>query len=361
MTSEMDITKETNKANKEIAAETNQANKDIAQMNNEFNLNMLDKQIEYNKQAYAQQRDDSVKFWNMQNEYNDPSKQMERLDKAGINAYQALGAVSSGSSGSISSSQMQGITTPTASPYQAVGYTAIKPDLTGRMTVINQALQGVQSALDGVNKTRMTDAQVAGIRLDNEYQSRTLGARVGSALAGTQGQQLQNQYQKMVNSFTPALMSNNLTAGMLANVGQGITNAMMDKNLDFLPIQQRLQLADWSADFMNKLQDGVLKGKQIEEYKYRIQNSMEESRGKKFTNDQNERLEEYLDTIVKNNSTPDWRSNPVGATRGIINELQEFRSNSLDTVPGTNGKVYGRVYHYGPQDTLKHVPWWLRY
>ena len=356
MTSEMDITNATNKANKEIAASTNQANKEIAQMNNEFNLNMLDKQIEYNKQAYAQQRDDALKFWNMQNEYNDPSKHMERLDKAGINPYQALGAVSSGSAGSVSTSQMQGITTPTATPYQAQGYTALKPDLNGRMAVINQALQGVQSALDGINKTRMTDAQVAGIRLDNEYQARTLGSRVGSVLAGTQGQQLKNDYQKIVNSYTPALMSNNLTAGMLANVGQSYTNAMLDMNLSFLPTQQRIQLADFCVGFMNKLQDGTLKGKQIEEYKYRILNAMEESRGKKFTNDQNERLQDYLDTIVKNNSIPDWQKNPAGAVRGILNEFGNSY-NSTDTVPGTN-KVYGRTY-YGKQDTL-FLPRYLR-
>ena len=358
MTSEMDITKETNKANKEIAAATNQANKDIAQMNNEFNLNMLDKQIEYNKQAYAQQRDDALKFWNMQNEYNDPSKQMERLDKAGINAYQALGAVSSGSAGSVSASQMQGITTPTASPYQAQGYTALKPDLNGRMAVINQALQGVQSALDGINKTRLTDAQVAGIHLDNDYQARTLGARVGSALAGTQGLKLKNDYQRIVNAYTPGLMSNNLTAGMLANVGQSFTNAMLDLNLSFLPIQQRTELAGFCVDFMNKLQDGTIKGKQIEEYEQRIIGLMEDNRGKKFTNDQNERLKEYLDTIVKNNSVPDWQKNPVGAARGILNELNQF-SDSNDIVPGTNGKIYGRTY--GRQDTLKNVPWYLQY
>ena len=348
MTSEMDITKATNNANKEIAAGTNQANKDIAQMNNEFNLNMLDKQIEYNKQAYAQQRDDALKFWNMQNEYNDPSKQMERLDKAGINPYQSLGAVSSGSAGSVSTSQMQGITTPTATPYQAQGYTALKPDLNGRMAVINQALQGVQSALDGINKTRMTDAQVAGIRLDNEYQSRTLGSRVGSALAGTQGQQLKNDYQKLVNAYTPGLMSNNLTAGMLANVGQSYTNAMLDKNLEFLPIQQRLQLADWGVDFMNKLQDGILKGKQIEEYKYRIQNAIEEARGKKFTNDQNERLQEYLDTIVKNNSIPSGKQVVGGVIQQFVDDVNGSGKNPFSE--GNN--PFKDNYHGAPI-------WWL--
>ncbi len=345
--SEMDLTKETNNANKEIAASTNQANKDIAQMNNEFNLNMLDKQIEYNKQAYAQQRDDAVKFWNMQNEYNDPSKQMERLDKAGINAYQALGAVSSGSAGSVSPSQMQGITTPTASPYQAVGYTAIKPDLNGRLSVINQALSGVQKGLDTINSTRSVDAQVAGLRLDNQYNARTMGARVGSALAGTQGQQLQNEYQKIANAFAPALMSNNITAGYLSNVGQSVTNAMLSQELDFLPLNQRIDFAGRCADFMNKLQDGTLKGKQIEEYKYKILSAQEDARGKKFTNDQNDRMVKYLDDIIIKNSLPSnaWQFggrvvDSLPETLDSINTIYENQRRRGLIPPVPNSKYY---------------------
>lgn len=356
MTTEMDLTRETNNANKEIAASTNQSNKDIAQMNNEFNLNMLDKQIEYNKQAYAQQRDDSIKFWQMQNEYNTPSKQMERLEQAGVNPYMAMGAISSGSaSAAPQSSQMQGITTPTASPYSAVGYTAQKPDINARLQVIQQVLGGINDVIGNVYEGRVNQAAVAGMRMDNEYNARSLGARVGSALAGAEGAQLQNAYQRVVNGYTPALMNNQLTAGYLSNVGQSITNAMLDTNLEFLPLQQRMQIGTYVADMRNKIMQGDIYGKQIQEYQQRIIGLMEDNRGKKFTNDQNERLKEYLDTTIQNAATPDWRSNPVGAIRGVSTIIGE---SVPDTVPGTN-KIYGRTY--GRQDTLKNIPWYLRY
>lgn len=359
MTTEMDLTKETNKANKEIAASTNQANKDIAQMNNEFNLNMLDKQIEYNKQAYAQQRADSVRFWQMQNEYNTPSNQMKRLEDAGINPYMGMGAVSSGTASSVQPTQMQGITTPTATPYQAVGYTAQKPDLGKRLQIIQSVLGGINDIIGNVYEGRTNQQQVRGMRLKNDFDAYTYGARVGGILAGTENTQLRNEYQKAVNAVTPALLSNQATAGYLSNFGQALTNSMMSIDLDFMPVIKRFELAGYVADVNNKIMDGDIKGKQIEEYKERIKGLIQDNRGKKFTNDQNERLQKYLDDAIKNEAIPDWKRNPVGAARGVITTLDELGALGIDTVPGTNGKVYGR--NYGRLDTLKHLPWYLEY
>lgn len=45
----------------------------------------------YNEQAYEQQRDDNIAMWHMQNMYNSPQAQVERLKAAGLNPLYATG------------------------------------------------------------------------------------------------------------------------------------------------------------------------------------------------------------------------------------------------------------------------------
>lgn len=45
--------------------------------------NAIDQQ--YSTQMYERQKADSIEFWNMQNQYNDPQAQMARLQNAGLN------------------------------------------------------------------------------------------------------------------------------------------------------------------------------------------------------------------------------------------------------------------------------------
>lgn len=58
--------------------------------------------------AYKTERKDAIQFWNMQNEYNDPSAQMARLQAAGLNPMLVYsgGNVTGNSSSSISAPSM---------------------------------------------------------------------------------------------------------------------------------------------------------------------------------------------------------------------------------------------------------------
>ena len=120
-------------------SDTNQMNYKIAQMNNEWNERMLDKQLDYNQEMFnqqiaydqkkmQQQNEFTEYMWNEQNEYNDPSAQMSRMRRAGINPYVALGnmtsgnATSSNSSGSGGSPSAQGISTPQAQQVHMQAY-----------------------------------------------------------------------------------------------------------------------------------------------------------------------------------------------------------------------------------------------
>lgn len=63
-------------------------------------------------QAYNMQKADSINFWNMQNAYNDPSAQMARLAKAGLNPFMVY-------QGNVTGNSSSSIDTPTLQPHYA--------------------------------------------------------------------------------------------------------------------------------------------------------------------------------------------------------------------------------------------------
>lgn len=50
-----------------------------------FNANQAKKNRQFQERMYNKQVEDNIKFWNMQNEYNLPSAQLDRLKQAGLN------------------------------------------------------------------------------------------------------------------------------------------------------------------------------------------------------------------------------------------------------------------------------------
>ena len=63
----------------------------------------------FSREMYDRQKTDNLDFWRMQNEYNDPSKQMERLQAAGLNPalLYGNGTASTGTAGPISKADVQ--------------------------------------------------------------------------------------------------------------------------------------------------------------------------------------------------------------------------------------------------------------
>ena len=348
---EKQMTQMTNDTNKQIASDTNQANKDIAQMNNEFNLQMLDKQIAYNKAAYAQQFSDTKQFtnemfdknvknqwdmWNATNKYNDPASQMQRLSDAGLNPY--MSQISPGSanatsvsSGQYSSGQMAGIDRPDASPYQAVGYSAIKPDISAALQAALKVVDSVSNIGNSAMDNMVKAGQIRGTSLDNQLKVGTMGANIGSALAGMQGQRLQNDYQKIVNSFTPALMAGEANKLTLNNQAQWITNAMLDTNLQWLPLEKRLQAGSAAADIVTKIQQGRLTGEQIQTERRRAELLMYQGQGEKWNVDQKKRMQNYFDDAIKYGSIPSSYKSPA-----YVQYLLDKGSDSVDKYKSSN-------------------------
>lgn len=120
--------KKANEQNIALARETNALNHQMMQENNQFQLNAMREQNQFN-------RDSAIEMFNLENEYNNPLAQIDRLRKAGINPAVALGGsatsiVNSGdantpsASGSGVSSSLPSLVTPQVSvvPPVSKGY-----------------------------------------------------------------------------------------------------------------------------------------------------------------------------------------------------------------------------------------------
>lgn len=112
-----------NKANLQIARENNAAAAALARENNQFQLGAMREQNEWNKQT-------AIDMFNLENEYNSPIRQMERLREAGLNPAAVMGGnLSVANSGNIStptasgsgvSSSMPSLTTPVMQPLPSI-------------------------------------------------------------------------------------------------------------------------------------------------------------------------------------------------------------------------------------------------
>lgn len=160
---------------------TNKTNLKIAQMNNEWSERMMQKQMDYN-----------TDMWNKQNEYNDPSKQVERLTKAGINPALALSNISTGSAQGASSPSLP---SPTGATMQS-----FRPDFSGiggaMQTMAQQMLQRDKQA-----------AEIRYIDKQSDWYDAQAKAQISKAYAETDSHTAKTYYQRIMNQWAPKQFS----------------------------------------------------------------------------------------------------------------------------------------------------------
>lgn len=237
----MQIAESVNKTNKENVAATNQANKDIAQMNNEYNQKQLEAQIK-------QQWD----MWNAENAYNDPSKQMERFQAAGLNPYIASGNVSSGNASSMVSPSPQPASPAQMQAAQAEMYQQQPLDFSGFRGVVSDFLQSIEAQ----NRIESQQLDNQGKEIENLYKAKMFEANLSKLLADTDLAKSNKSYQDSAkrgldtsNFFQPSLLSSELkqreTDRMFTNLraqGQMLSNLSSYEWYKVLPkqIQQEI-------------------------------------------------------------------------------------------------------------------------
>lgn len=267
----------------------NQANKEIAQMNNAFNEKMFDKQIAYNKEMYQQQLGDQWKFyndakdnswklvenqqqfqtdmWNKTNEYNSPAAQRERLEAAGLNPYMMMNGGSAGTAQTMSGTSGaapsggapsgQGVTPPTATPYSA--------DYSGITAGLGRAIDVLSSMPD----RKVKEAQADNLRIEGKYIAGKAMAQILQMKTEAKTKEARLALDKLIADFDNNLKVSNMAvneqniAESKARTQLAITeNLFRQKELDFLPQAQKLQLAQGAADIAFRYSQKNLTDKQ---------------------------------------------------------------------------------------------------
>lgn len=263
----------------------NAANKEIAQMNNAFNEKMFDKQVAYNKEMYQQQLGDQWKFyndskqnawdlvanqqqfqtdmWNKNNEYNSASAQRERLEAAGLNPYMMMNGGSAGTAQAMSGSagaapsggapSGQGVTPPTATPYSA--------DYSGITAGLGRAIDVLSSMPD----RKVKEAQADNLRIEGKYIAGKAMAQILQMKTEAKTKEARLALDKLIADFDNNLKVSNMAvneqnvAESKARTQLAVTeNLFRQKQLDFLPQQQKIELAQATADIAFKRSAGYL-------------------------------------------------------------------------------------------------------
>lgn len=288
----------------------NQANKEIAQMNNAFNEKMFDKQIAYNKEMYQQQLGDQWKFyndakdnswklvenqqqfqtdmWNKTNEYNSPAAQRERLEAAGLNPYMMLNGGSAGTAQTMSGASGaapsggapsgQGVTPPTATPYSA--------DYSGITAGLGRAIDVLSSMPD----RKVKEAQADNLRIEGKYIAGKAMAQILQMKTEAKTKEARLALDKLIADFDNNLKVSNMAvneqniAESKARTQLAITeNLFRQKELDFLPQAQKLQLAQGAADIALRYSQKKLTDEQA---KHEVQKLSETIARTELTNQQ---------------------------------------------------------------------------
>lgn len=263
----------------------NAANKEIAQMNNAFNEKMFDKQIAYNKEMYQQQLGDQWKFyndakdnswklvenqqqfqtdmWNKNNEYNSASAQRERLEAAGLNPYMMMNGGSAGTAQTMSGASGaapsggapsgQGVTSPTATPYSA--------DYSGITAGLGRAIDVLSSMPD----RKVKEAQADNLRIEGKYIAGKAMAQILQMKTEAKTKEARLALDRLIADFDNNLKVSNMAvneqniAESKARTQLAVTeNLFRQKQLDFLPQQQKIELAQAAADIAFKRSAGYL-------------------------------------------------------------------------------------------------------
>lgn len=126
---------------------------------------------EWSERMYRQQYSDNIEFWRMQNEYNSPQAQMQRLQAAGLNPNLVYGGSSAGAAG-----QAGSIQTPDVQPVQF------------RTPEFGSALMNMSAYFD----TQIKQAQTDNLKMQNTVLLGEAALKAAqTSLTGLQGERTQ--------------------------------------------------------------------------------------------------------------------------------------------------------------------------
>lgn len=275
--------------NNKAQQDANQTNLRIAQMNNEWSEKMMEKQHLYD-----------VELWNKNNEYNDPSKQVERLKSAGINPALALGNVGSGQASGVNS---VGLPSPSSASVQPMRYEGFANAINNTVQM-SMALTRQNAELDALE--RNTDARVAEAK-----------ARVAEMAAKTDIEKFDLAFKKLTRDLSLQNMSEDYLRKVQERTNmeeqqkliqqQVIAQQLINENLP-QEISMRIAVMASQRDLNNKNIESVAKD---------IVLKAQEAERTNYSKDQFERLKDATVRALESGITQGWISS-IGSGIGSV-------------------------------------------
>lgn len=232
--------------------------------NNLFTSAENRRQREWSNQQYQIQKNDNLSFWRMQNEYNDPSNQMKRLQAAGLNPNMVYGSGSAVTTASpIQTADMKKPDTQ-ANRIEKTGYMDSMYDYQiKKQTIDNLKAQNTVLLEDAAYKAALTD----NVRAGTETRNFDLGFKTETRGLSLQGMQESVRQKKVSTDLSlnederrTLKNSSDLTEAIQRIASMKIDN--LSKTQGIKESQSRIQQI--KANVQNAIKDGKIKDFEIE-------------------------------------------------------------------------------------------------
>jgi len=158
----------------------------------------------------------NIKFWQMQNAYNDPAQQMSRLKKAGLNPNLVYGQSVSGATG-----QAGAVAPSKAAPYSM--------DLG---TAANNAMSAYQTSAQVNNINMKTATDAFKLNIDKQYAAETIEQELTNVRLGNALKVIENNVAQGVMQDKIKLAAENLAIAKATLTGKQLQNAILDFDAD---------------------------------------------------------------------------------------------------------------------------------
>jgi len=227
----------------------NKTNLKLAAQNREFQREMYNRQMAYN-----------TDMWNKQNEYNDPSNQVERLRAAGINPYLAL---QNGNGVGVAQSA-GGVTPPAGGAAQVNPFI---PDTKGFVDSAMQLSQLLFQSKKQDSEVALNNAELESRHIDNKFKEKMYEAQLldyvsknKALIEDTRGKKWSNDLNEWSSEFRKRMIQNealqsdeSVSNAQLINAGLVLDNIMKQNNIRFASEQHKAQLALIAAQCSNQI------------------------------------------------------------------------------------------------------------
>ena len=203
-------------------------------------------------------------MFNASNEYNSASAQRERLEAAGLNPYLMMsggnaGTATSQASTQASSPSAQGINPPTATPYSA--------DYSG----ITQGLGMVLDKIAAQPDRDVKSAEANNLRIEGKYKAAKTIAEIVQMRTNAKTQEGRLALDKLIYSIDKDLKTSQMDVNResIANMQaerklMNVQTLLADKQLSWMDAQNKMDLAQKTADIQLKYAQGALTRKQVD-------------------------------------------------------------------------------------------------